>query len=59
MKHSYAEIKQKLEDVIDKLQNPQTDLDEALKLHKQGAELIEKLEKYLSEVQTKTKNSGK
>lgn len=58
MKETYADLKQKLEDIIDKLQSPQTDLDEALKLHTEGAGLIEKLEKYLNEVQAKTKTKG-
>lgn len=60
MKESYTELKTKLDDVIAKIQDPSTDLDQALVLHAEGKKLVDKLEKYLGEVKekiTKTKKA--
>lgn len=47
---SYQELKQELDTVMAKLRHEDTDVDAAVELHKQGTELISKLEKYLHDV---------
>ncbi len=50
---NYQKLKSDLEEVLDALQNPDTDIDEALKLHEKGQKLLKQLEAYLSDVETK------
>ena len=50
---NYQKLKAEFEEVLDSLQNPDTDIDEALKLHAKGQKLLAKLEVYLKEVETK------
>ncbi len=59
MKESYADLKTKLDEVIDNIQDPSTDLDQALILHAEGKKLIDKLEKYLGEVKEKIAKTKK
>jgi exodeoxyribonuclease VII small subunit len=46
---TYQELKQKLEGILGQLQHEDTDVDEALKLHKEGKEVLAQLEKYLAD----------
>jgi exodeoxyribonuclease VII small subunit len=50
-KLSYNELKTQLDEILEKLQDPMTEIDEALELHKQGKVVITKLESYLKEVE--------
>lgn len=52
---SYRSLKAELEDVLEKLQDPGIDLDEANKIHDQGKKLIAELSKYLASVEQKVK----
>lgn len=60
-KESYKDLKKKLDEIIEKMQDPATELDDALALHEEGKKLIVSLESYLKGVQEKvdkaTKNS--
>lgn len=51
---TYKQIKQELDEVLIKLQDPETDLDDAIKLHEKGKLLIAELEKYLAAVDKKS-----
>ncbi len=51
---SYQQLKQELEQVLGQLQHEETDIDEAVKLHKQGQEVIKKLDQYLADVSKRT-----
>ncbi len=53
MKDSYSELKNKLDQIISKIEDSNTDLDQALVLHAEGKKLLEKLDKYLGEVKEK------
>ena len=54
MKHqSYRDLKAQLDEVLVKLQAEDIDIDEAIKLHDQGQELIKQLEVYLGSVSDK------
>jgi exodeoxyribonuclease VII small subunit len=48
MKKSYAQLKQELDEIIIKIQDPKVDIDEALGLHEQAKKIIIDLEKYLA-----------
>lgn len=50
---NYGEIKNKLDEVLAKMQDPETDLDQALKLHNEGKLLVKQLESYLKDVEKK------
>lgn len=56
---SYKTLKDKLDVLIAKLQDPSIDLDEALKLHKEGKKLIVQLENYLKDVEQKVAKATK
>ena len=45
---SYQELKAELDEILEKLQHEDTDIDEAMKLHKQGKETVKKSELYLN-----------
>ena len=59
MKNSYKDTKKKLDEIIEKMQDPSTDLDDALKLHEEGKKLIANLENYLKDVQKKVSKATK
>lgn len=42
---SYADLSTELDEVLQALQNPEVDLDEAVRLYKRGLELVTALEK--------------
>ncbi|HUD81663.1 MAG TPA: exodeoxyribonuclease VII small subunit [Patescibacteria group bacterium] len=44
---NYAELNDELENILTELQNPSTDIDQALILYKRGQELIKQLQVYL------------
>lgn len=56
---SYRELRDKLDQVLEKMQSNELDVDEILKAHKEGMELIAKLEKYLAEAEVKLKKASK
>lgn len=47
---SYAQLKAALDEVLDKLQSTELDVDEALKQYQQGLELVKQIETYLDTV---------
>lgn len=50
---TYQQLKQELEQILEQLQHQDTDVDKAIKLHKQGQETVKKLEQYLKDVSKK------
>ncbi len=48
---SYQLLNQRLEEVLDKLQAPDVQVDEAVKLYEEGLSLVTKLEKYLEQAE--------
>lgn len=50
---TYRQLKQELEQILGRLQHEDTDVDEAITLHKQGQATIKKLEQYLKEASKK------
>lgn len=56
-KQSYKELKQRLDEIIEKMQNPETDLDEMLSLHKEGEKIIQSMQEYLKEIDKKISNA--
>ena len=48
--HSYQDLKAALELILDKLQNVETDIDEAVQLYKEGQRILKQLDRYLEEV---------
>jgi exodeoxyribonuclease VII small subunit len=54
-KPSYADLNRELESILGELQDPSTDIDQALTLYKRGQEVIKQLEDYLN----RSKNSIK
>ena len=53
MKDSYADLKTKLDNLLSELQDPDTDLDKALKLHEEAKKVLVKLDAYLAVVKQK------
>jgi exodeoxyribonuclease VII small subunit len=49
-KRTYREIKAELDDVIEQLQDPDTEIDQALKLYEKSQKLIAELEAYIGSV---------
>lgn len=47
MAKSYKQLKDRLQEVMEELENESIDIDEALVLHQEASELIKELEKYL------------
>lgn len=47
---SYQELKQELDRVMAELQHEDTDIEQAIVLHKQATELLKQLERYLANV---------
>lgn len=52
---TYAELKNELDQVLVALQDENIDVDEAIRLHKRGLELIAALEKYLKTAENSIK----
>jgi exodeoxyribonuclease VII small subunit len=50
---SYRELNQRLDEVIDKLQDPSVDVDEAVGYYEEAIVLIEKLNRHLEGAQNK------
>ncbi len=50
---SFLELSNELDLILEKLQNIQTDIDDATSAYERGAELINKLEDYLKNAQNK------
>ena len=49
-KQSYQELKQSLDEILDKLQQEDTALDEAVELHAKGQAILQQLDDYLQHV---------
>ncbi|HET9098190.1 MAG TPA: exodeoxyribonuclease VII small subunit [Candidatus Saccharimonadales bacterium] len=54
-KESYRSLKHELDEVMDRLQQEDIDLDEALALYERGNKLILKLEEYLQSAENSIK----
>jgi len=50
-KQSFKSLQAELDEVLARLQDPATDVDEALKLHERGQVVIKELEAYLKHAQ--------
>ncbi len=50
---NYQHLNQELEEVLDKLQAGDLDIDEALKLYERGQEIVDKLQTYLKQAENK------
>jgi exodeoxyribonuclease VII small subunit len=55
-KKTYQELKNELGAVLEQLQNEDTDIDQAVELHKKGQKLIKELESYLGAIDKETKD---
>jgi exodeoxyribonuclease VII small subunit len=55
MKANYQELKQQLDDILAKLQDEEVDVDEAVKLYKQGQKVVTELEAYLTQTKQQLK----
>lgn len=47
---SYQELKQALDEILVKLQHPDTDIDEAMSLHAEGQKVLSRLDAYLQKI---------
>lgn len=56
-KKTYQELKSELDDVMIRLQDPVTDIDDAIALHDQAKKLIAELEAYLDDAGNAIKKS--
>ena len=56
---NYAQKAAELAKVLDALQSPTVDIDEAIKLHTQGIELVAELESYLKTAENTVKKHVK
>lgn len=59
MKKTYQELKEQLDTVLDRLQDPATEIDDAIKLHESGKKLLVELEVYLEKAEEKIKKAVK
>lgn len=50
-KLSYQDMHNRLDEILSQMQSPQTSIDDAIKLHKEGTELVSKLEAYIAEAE--------
>jgi exodeoxyribonuclease VII small subunit len=57
MKKTYQALKEELDEVLAKLQDPVTDIDDAIKLHEHGKKLLEELRTYVEEAEAKIKKA--
>jgi exodeoxyribonuclease VII small subunit len=51
----YKELNNELDDILDQLQNSETDIDEALELYKRGQKVAKELEQYLKTAENSVK----
>jgi exodeoxyribonuclease VII small subunit len=51
----YKELNNELDDILDQLQNPETDIDEALLLYARGQKVVKELEQYLKTAENSVK----
>lgn len=51
MADNYQTLNQELAEIIDTLQSAEIDIDEALRLHKRGQDIVHKLEAYLKKAE--------
>lgn len=56
---SYSSLKSQLDDLITQLQNPDVDIDEAIKLHGEATKIIKQLDTYLKDTELKIKKATK
>lgn len=56
-KRNYQQIKSELDEVMDFLQNPETDIDDALTHYEKAKKLIAELEQYLEGIDKTLQNS--
>ena len=56
---SYSSLKSQLDDLVVQLQNPDVDIDEAIKLHSEATKIIKQLEAYLKDTELKIKKATK
>jgi exodeoxyribonuclease VII small subunit len=54
-KENYQDLSQKLDDVLDKLQSEDLDVDTAISLYEQGLNLVAELEKRLETAENKVR----
>jgi exodeoxyribonuclease VII small subunit len=47
---SYQQLKDELEEILNKLQHEDTDIDQAIELHKNGRQVLAQLEAYLKKI---------
>lgn len=59
MKKTYQELKEQLDTILDRLQDPATEIDDAIKLHETGKKLLAELEAYLEQAEQKIKKAVK
>lgn len=52
---SYGELRAQLDEVMDKLQSPDCDVDEAVKLYEQALTYVKQLEAYLQTAENRVK----
>lgn len=52
---NYQQLQSELDQILDRLQSGETDIDEALELHKHGQEIIKSMESYLKKAEATLK----
>ncbi len=50
---NYRKLNNELDDIVDKLQNADLDIDESLKLYERGMEIVRQLQAYLKDNQNR------
>lgn len=55
MKRSYQQLRTELDALLDAIQDPEIDIDQALVLHEKAQKVIRELETYLGEAELKIK----
>lgn len=56
-KKTYRQLKEQLESLIEELESPSIDIDDALKTHKQAKEVIKELQDYLKNADAQIKKA--
>lgn len=51
----YANLKNKLDQIVEDIENPDINIDQAIELYEEGMQLIQSIEKYLGETENKIK----
>lgn len=57
--NKYASLKEELNQILDQLQAPGTDIDKSIELYKQGQKLVNELQKYLDNAKNQVKTLDK